>query len=273
MSKAVKNMSRGRGRNRVQTLTRETADSLSQTLDGLVALTKMLLEDENIKYILLGVFQSDCIEGEFGIYRQAFGGLYYITLEQVLVAAKSRRLKLIQVLDVDTDQISDIPACVHCQKLELTDSDVNLIDELESRALDLTQEEQNSIFYVAGYVSKKEKYSSNSSDQDADLLAENNNNNSEFLNLVSRGKLTSPPVKLFEYCLLCYAFYKNSPKTCRRQIIYIFEKIHDSYSDFAVNEGVNRRIANTIMSGYVRSVSDLNSDKSVDSRKIMKLSE
>ena len=90
-----------RDNDRHYTFTRETADSLTRTLIGLVEISKHQLTDSNVKFILLGSSQSDCIEEEFGVYRQAFGGLFYITVEQVLSTAKGRRLKLPQALDVD----------------------------------------------------------------------------------------------------------------------------------------------------------------------------
>ena len=38
----------------------------------------------NFSYVLLGHFQSDRIEGEFGVFRQSSVGNYYISYEQVL---------------------------------------------------------------------------------------------------------------------------------------------------------------------------------------------
>ena len=82
-SESVRGM-KAKRKNRRQTLSWETSHSLTQTLDGLVSLCKSLLtSDPAPEFILLGAFQSDCIEGEFGIYRQAFGGLYHITFVSI----------------------------------------------------------------------------------------------------------------------------------------------------------------------------------------------
>ena len=54
---------------RVMALTKETSASLSQTLRGLTTMCADLLKDNAVHYVLLGRFQSDALEGEFGIYR------------------------------------------------------------------------------------------------------------------------------------------------------------------------------------------------------------
>jgi hypothetical protein len=64
----VAQMSGGKGNNRVASLTSETRDALSQTLRGLVHLWQEMLSIGH-RYILTGIFQSDRLEGEFGIYR------------------------------------------------------------------------------------------------------------------------------------------------------------------------------------------------------------
>ena len=69
---------------RVRSLTDDTRTALHMTLHGLVDMAKMFLVEKNILYNLFGQFQSDPIEGEFGVYRQDSGGNYYICYEQIL---------------------------------------------------------------------------------------------------------------------------------------------------------------------------------------------
>ena len=78
---------------RVKMLTADTSEALAMTLRGVVSLTKVLLELK-LSYVMLGQLQSDCIEGEFGIYRQSAGGNYHISFDQVLNGLRLRRLKL-----------------------------------------------------------------------------------------------------------------------------------------------------------------------------------
>ena len=65
---------------RVRSLTRK---ALHLTLDGLVHMIKMLIRDKEFKYVLPGKFQSDPIEGLYGVFRGEGGGNMYIAYEQI----------------------------------------------------------------------------------------------------------------------------------------------------------------------------------------------
>ena len=273
ISESVKKMPRGRGIHRVETLTRETADSLTQTLDGLVDLSKSLLQQTGVEFVLLGNLQSDCIEGEFGIYRQAFGGLYFITFEQVLIAAKGRRLQLLQALEVDIEQ-DKIPSCDNCTHPHITDEEWDVIDNIHDHALAISPEERSSLFYIAGFIRKKEGISTLDTEL-SDYIADSNSDDSEFLRLVSRGKLTYPETDLFEHCVLCYAFFTASTRrTCRNLLIFIFETIHAAYGEGDYTRAINMRLVNTFFSGLIKRVNDDHAcSKAVDQRKRQKLSD
>ena len=76
---------------RVRSLTDDTRKALHLTLHGLVDMRKMFLVDKNFDYILLGHFQSDPIEGEYGGFRQYSGGNFYISYEQILSSMTLRQ--------------------------------------------------------------------------------------------------------------------------------------------------------------------------------------
>ena len=65
----------GRSTTRISSLTGETKESLSSTLLGLVEFTKYLLMSGH-SYVLMGHFQTDRLEAEFGVYR--YVSLYYL---------------------------------------------------------------------------------------------------------------------------------------------------------------------------------------------------
>lgn len=71
MAQAFSKMSGGSGYGRTASLTSQTRNAFSQTLCGLVELTKNLLRDGH-HYVMLGVFQSDQLEAEFGFYRLVY---------------------------------------------------------------------------------------------------------------------------------------------------------------------------------------------------------
>lgn len=60
---SFKLMPTGRGKNRNLSFTSETKKSLIQTIDGLVDMTLFLLNAKVVRFVLLGVFQSDILEG------------------------------------------------------------------------------------------------------------------------------------------------------------------------------------------------------------------
>jgi hypothetical protein len=65
---AVATMPGGKGWNRCKSFTTETKNALSSTLYGLNQLIRKLLSEDHL-YVLPGIFQTDRLEGEFGIYR------------------------------------------------------------------------------------------------------------------------------------------------------------------------------------------------------------
>lgn len=237
---------------RVMTLTKETSSSVVQTLYGLVDLCKDLLKDNAVRYILLGRIQSDALEGEFGIYRGLFGGLYHITVEQLMIAGKLRRLEL--VLDLELEEGSSSKEHTNtCCVLELSDEQWETIDTLFNHVSCLNDNERQTIFYIAGYIYKKENMK-NTADQ---TTAELELSDCEFLSLVSRGKLSFPSEELFNFSLLCYAFFKKFEHRCKTFLVRIFLIIFESYFfEFAFPEKSVSRLANTFMKGLVRKHND-----------------
>ena len=66
-------MAGGKGRS----LTTETRDAFVRTLNGLVVLMQKLLKEDHA-YVLPGMFQSDRLEGEFGIYRFIISSVIFV---------------------------------------------------------------------------------------------------------------------------------------------------------------------------------------------------
>ena len=67
---------------RIMCLTLQTSKALSLTIKRLITIIKMFL-GKGIKYVMTGNFQSDRLEGEFGIYRQLDGGNYFYVSNQL----------------------------------------------------------------------------------------------------------------------------------------------------------------------------------------------
>ncbi|XP_049522585.1 uncharacterized protein LOC119449052 [Dermacentor silvarum] len=72
---------------------------------GLV--TSYCLKELGFKYVLLGKFQSDCLEDRFGRYRQLSGAQYHISIRQMYEA--EHKLRLQKVLELP--ESDEIPLC------------------------------------------------------------------------------------------------------------------------------------------------------------------
>lgn len=77
-------------------LSKETNFSLKHTTLALLKLTKYLLDQKVLQYVLLGKFQNDDIESRFGQYRQMSGGNYNITVTEILDLRKNLKLSMIK---------------------------------------------------------------------------------------------------------------------------------------------------------------------------------
>ena len=73
-------------------LTKETFTALWNTCYGLLEVADYCLSELGLNYVLLGNFQTDCLEARFGQYRQLAGGKYNISLRQIYGSEKKLRL-------------------------------------------------------------------------------------------------------------------------------------------------------------------------------------
>ena len=84
--------------------------------------------------------------------------------------------------------------------LQDKDDDLELLDNCFSEASNLLESERSTVYYICGYVSFKENLPV--SDGVVTLSYE-----SEFTELVSRGKLKHPPPELYDLALYLYSFF------------------------------------------------------------------
>ena len=79
---------------RIKSITMDTSNALYQTCNGLVELSKHLLNNSHM-YVLLGNFTTDPIERAFGKLRQGSGGTYFINTQQVIEKWNISKTKLV----------------------------------------------------------------------------------------------------------------------------------------------------------------------------------
>ena len=229
-------------------LTEDTSYALHLTLKGIVALIKLLLT-KGFTYVLPGIFQSDRLEGEFGIYRQSAGGNYYISVQQVINGLSLQKLKLFDKLEVESknDHVND----EYCTS-RLNEHEIEMLDACFDNSSKLCEAEKSNVYYVSGYVAAKERLSIKT-----DEVEEKDRKYSEFTSLVSRGKLSYPPSELFDLSCVLYAYYKEVDKCCINRILVAFQEIYESCHLEYENEKRNlRRFLNTFSKAFSNKVSD-----------------
>ena len=235
-------------------MTSQTQHAFLQTLAGLIALTTDLLLIHGFPYVFLGQFQSDKLEGEFGVYRQSSGGCYFISVEQLLCSARFRRMQLYSRL-CELDASSHVPAS--CFATCLSDDEVAFLDYCPEAADNLSPEENASIYYVCGYIAKKNRTSRATSPE------------SNFTELVSRGLLTYPPKWLFVFGQLTYSFFVSSGIRCVTRLSQAFVLVYETFFDMTIDyptlSSICRRLSNCVLKGFVRR------DSETTKRKLRKL--
>lgn len=118
-------------------LTKETHAALELTCYSLVKLCEYCLENLQFKYVLMGKFQTDCLEDRFGRYRQLAGAQYHISMRQVFECEKKLRLQKMLVLapppetsdegEVDYEEQSVFNVLITEEDLESSQCDMPVI--------------------------------------------------------------------------------------------------------------------------------------------------
>ena len=150
------NNSENKGQIRAGKLSKETHFALKHTTSTLIKLCDYLLHYHQLKYILLGKFQTDKLECRFGIYRQMSGGNFSVSVEQVLesenklkivnlLSLKSSQSKVLHIVDMNTSTVEDEESSV--TSLDIFDG---IHDDVTDQELSHTDEKV--LIYIAGYV-------------------------------------------------------------------------------------------------------------------------
>lgn len=241
MALMFKNLPAGRGPSRKQSLTLETRNALYTTLMGTAALIKKLLASD-FKYVLTAKFQSDDLEGEFGVYRQLSGGTYFVGVEQILNSANIRAKRLLTDLEkVDASHHIKRSCCTAL----VTSEELDFIDQAVENPEKLSDNEATALYYICGYITMKEKLASGDMHTDT---------HSEFTTLVSRGYLQYPSEHLFYLGKVLYnVFLLLNPECCKRFCTFC-EIVYDYFFD-DVYENPSRifmRFGNCFLKGFCK---------------------
>lgn len=89
-------------------LSKETHLALRQTTYALIEIVNYCTEKLNLNYVLTAKFQTDCLEGRFGLYRQIAGGHYNISVTQLFESEKKVRIRSLIPLTIASHEYGNI---------------------------------------------------------------------------------------------------------------------------------------------------------------------
>ena len=212
--------------------TTQTFLAAKLTSEGLAAVSEHLILQKKQEYVLLGKFQSDCLEGRFGKLRQMCGGNLFNSVRQFLESERTLKIKNLACLDLS---LSEIQETFHGGQVEKQQQIERISEEIindlkiavDPKLTCLKNNDENSLFYVAGYFARTIKNhlkcsdckqtltSSNIPDvkviceNDPCLTAQENDSRTIFINQINRGGLVYPSEKVFSACILLWILYQK----------------------------------------------------------------
>ena len=203
----------------------------------------------------------------FWFKMRTLGGNYFISTEQVLSSLSMQRLKLYNKLDIQQSEDANITACCS-QDLASSDADLQLIDNCYMESSNLNDDERSCLYYISGYVAHKEGLGTHTNELNSCSVE------SEFLQNISRSKLSHPPHELYDISLYYYSFFKSRiQKCCDGVFLEAYDIIHNVTDyNFSNIRSINKRFSNCFFKAFVKQETDkVAKSKNVKSLKKRKL--
>ena len=143
---------------RMMKLTPFTFLSVSHSCKSLKSFIEYALNTLIISFILTSKLQTDCLEGQFGEWRETNGGSFHLTYCQILSKASAKRAlnslkltnKIINLENIEIENVSNQSNCFELSFLDSLDIDLN---DLTSKPF--YRNYMISIVYIGGYVLSK----------------------------------------------------------------------------------------------------------------------
>ena len=199
-------------------LSKPTFEALYQTVMATIDLCNYLLDEKNdIVYVLLGLIQSDFLEGRFGWYRQLSGANYYNSVLQFLQAEKTIRLRSLVKSGYTLKDIKNMfEVAEKTKNIEMQLEAIDYLEELSDFTFANSLCDAPITYYIAGYITrgmmnyfKCSECKSIISDNSCPLVInveeimsseEESEAKDIFLNAINRGGLTKPSDLVFITC-------------------------------------------------------------------------
>jgi hypothetical protein len=193
-------------KNRAGLLTRETMSALRHTLTTFNLLCPYMFETLQVKYILLGKFQTDCLEYRFAQYRRLSGTNFHVAVREIIESEK--KLKLMSVLSLKSASLGPVSVSqFSADCLNMCDDSVSDLTVLvqqfsavidESKSVAISDDDTRVLVFIAGYIGHTVKLSTNCVSCNNELVSQESmpcdidTDHLIYMNALDRGGLTWP---------------------------------------------------------------------------------
>ena len=171
-------------------------------------------------------------------------------MEEILNTLNLERLKLFSKLDIEQKNEQLNNSSCQCDINDFEDEMSDLVEAAFTVASYLSSNERSILYFISEYVARKEDLKSG---PNVIKLPE-----SEFTELVSRGKLMHPPSLLYYLSQYLFSFFKLSPRKCCSK--YFKKGFHLIYTmteySFKNIHGIMQRYINCFIKAYANKEMD-----------------
>ena len=203
-------------------LTKETFAALGHTTHALLEITEYCIKDLNAKYVLLGKFQTDCLESRFGQYRQLAGGNYEVSLRQIYECEKKIRLMSVLNLKLKGREINLTNFSVDWEEYS-SDTSAQLADipvQISFEELSFAMDYLPVITYISGYCcysAIKKLRCEDCKDRITSNIGEVEAIENELISRMTRGGLLYPSSDIVQMVMINYVVVNKLSETAEFQ--------------------------------------------------------
>ena len=238
----------GKQGKRQKQLTRDTAQAVFHTCNGLVCLCRHLLSTSH-KYVLFGQFSTDPLEKEFSKLRQGSGGTYFINVQQIVEKTRINRAKLLLTLKTDLSGEDAGHDCSDCSfTLESDEKACEAVDSLEVLEASVPLETKSVLVYIAGYVTRKDPELDETS-----LLGQTTlyfDKFGDYTDSLDRGGLKNPSDRACQWTIFCFIVFNIvKDSVCRTSFTKIAMTLSEMF-EFEMEERHARILSNIFIKNH-----------------------
>ena len=212
---------------RIKQLSKDTATCMHQTCYGLVDLYRYLLNTTQ-NYVLLGQFTSDHLEKEYSILHQGSGGIYFLSVQQVIKKLCIKHASLLLKLNVDIDNfnVKSGHQCALCH-YKLSEDCCEILDILQDLESSIADDVKMSLIHITGYLTQSDKERT-----DYELLDQTTFYYQKYgqfsTDHIFDNRTTDNSCQWTFFCFVIFQIVKDH--VCRKSLSSIFMIISDYYS-------------------------------------------